>query len=52
MPNALLGSGDAKVEQNRIPNLKSLITESESTHKNESKITAITGIRKMFRSHE
>lgn len=29
----MLGSGDAKVENDPIPNLKSLIIESENTHK-------------------
>lgn len=51
-PNAVLGSGDSKVENDRIPNLQSLI-EVESTHKNDYNITAVIEVsKKVFRSHE
>lgn len=47
----MLGSGKAKVENNPIPNLKSLIIESENTHKNDFNIAAIIEVHKKCFSH-
>lgn len=46
-----LCSCDAKVENDPIPNLQSLIIESENTHKNDSNIAVIIEVHKKCFSH-
>lgn len=49
--SAVLDSGYIKIEQDRIPDLKSLTTQSERTHKNDSNIAAMIEVSKKYFSY-